>query len=132
MLQIYFLAVVVNLLMGGIILFDKLKGEGYDGDGSFMHNNTFVLTLTIFACIIACSTLVAPYSGVPLLGDFLITVTTFAGYFVFLTRYIKANYPNAYTGNNWFALVEGSEFYIAIACLVMAVLHFFFPQALFL
>lgn len=142
MLQIYALIVAINVIMGVIVLFDRVQGDGFEGDGSFIHNNTFTLTLTIFAGIIAISSLMAPYgekingelpfSMLPILGDLLPALATFAGYFVFLTRYLKANHPAVYTDNGFFALVENSEFHIAIFCLIVATIHFFFPQVAFI
>ena len=140
MLQIYALVVAINVIMGIIIMFDRVKGEGFSGDGSFIHNNTFTLTLSIFAGIIAISSLMSPYgeltNGVagfamlPILGDLFPALATLMGFFVFLTRYLKMNHPEIYTDNGFFLFIENSEFYIGVFCLIMATLHFFFPTAL--
>lgn len=142
MLQIYALVVAINVIIGVIVLFDRMQGDGFEGDGSFIHNNTFALTLTIFAGIIAISSLMAPYGErtngelpfamLPILGDLLPALATFAGFFVFLTRYLKANHPTIYTDHSFFALVENSEFQIAVFCLIVATIHFFFPQVAFI
>ena len=134
MLQIYWLVVAINALMGAIIILKKFKE---DSSQSFLHGNTFTLGLTIVASIIAMASLIAPYgqggiSTIPLLGDLLPTLVTLAGYFVFLTRYIRQNYPDKVEGNNFFSTIETSEYYIGIACLVIAVVHFLFPAMLFL
>lgn len=142
MLQIYALVVAVNIIMGTIIIFDRMRGEGYDGDGSFIHNNTFTLTLSIFAGIIAISSLMSPYGELtngtssfamlPVLGDLFPSIATLTGFFVFLARYLKANYPEIYTDNSFFLFIENGEIYIGIFCLTMATLHFFFPRLLLL
>ena len=140
MLQIYALLVAVNIIMGIIIMFDRVRGEGFSGDGSFIHNNTFTLTLSIFAGIIAVSSLMSPYgepvNGVgsfamlPIIGDLFPAMATLMGFFVFLARYLKTNHPEIYTDNGFFLFIESSEFYIGIFCLIMATLHFFFPTLL--
>lgn len=133
MLQIYLLVVIVDALMGIIIVLEKF---GEDSFKAFLRGNTFTLTVTILSCVIAVASLVAPYgkgiSAIPLLGDLLPTLITLAGYFVFLTRYIRQNYPEKIENNNFFSTVETSEYYVGIACLAIAVIHFLFPAVLFL
>lgn len=134
MVQVYLLVVAINALMGVIIVLGKLKEDALQ---DFLRGNTFTLSLTIVACIIAIASLVAPYgqggvSNIPLLGDLLPTLITLAGYFVFLTRYIKQNHPDKVEGNNFFMIVETNEYYVGIACLAIAIIHFLFPAVLFL
>ena len=134
MLQIYLLVVAVNALMGVVIILGKSKEDALQG---FLKGNTFTLSLSIIACVIAVASLVAPYgqgglSTIPLLGDLFPTLITLAGYFVFLTRYIRQNYPDKVEANNFFSTVEASEYYVGIACLAIAIIHFLFPAILFL
>ncbi|MGP1438919.1 MAG: hypothetical protein ACTTKH_07600 [Treponema sp.] len=135
MLQIYLLVVAVNALMGAIIIMDKFNSKEESSQEvkyPFLHSNTFTLALTIFACIIATSSLIAPYEGIIILGDLFPSLITFAGYFVFLTRYIKQNYPDKIENNNFFSIIEANEYYIGIACLAISIIHFLFPTLLFL
>ena len=134
MLQIYVLVVAVNALMGGVIILSKFKEDALQGA---LRGNTFTLSLAIIACVIAVASLIAPYgsgglSTIPLLGDLFPTLITIAGYFVFLTRYIRQNYPDKVELNNFFITVEANEYYVGIACLAIAVIHFLFPAMLFL
>lgn len=133
MLQIYLLVVAVNTLMGVVIVLGKFKEDALQG---FLRGNTCTLSLSIVSCVIAVASLVAPYgqgvSAIPLLGDLLPTLATLAGYFVFLTRYIRQNYPDKVDANNFFSTVEASEYYVGIACLAIAIVHFLFPAVLFL
>ena len=133
MLQIYLLVVAVNTLMGAIIIIGKFKEDAFQG---FLRGNAFTLSLSIVACVIAVASLVAPYgyggaSTIPLLGDLLPTLATLAGCSVFLTRYIRRNYPDKVDSNNFFMIIEANEFYIGIACLAIAIVHFLFPAILF-
>ena len=134
MLQIYLLVVAVNALMGAVIIIGKFKEDALQG---FLRGNAFTLSLSIVACIIAVASLVAPYghsrvSTIPLLGDFFPTLITFAGYFVFLTRYIRQNYPDKVDNNNFFMAIESNEYYVGIGCIAVAIVHFLFPAVLFL
>ncbi|MGP1439837.1 MAG: hypothetical protein ACTTJ3_03760 [Treponema sp.] len=134
MLQIYLLVVAINALMGVVIILGKFAD---DSSQSFLHGNTFTLTLTIISCVIAVASLIAPYGQggigtLPLLGDLFPTLITFAGYLVFLTRYIRQNYPDKIETNNFFITIEANEYYIGIACLAVATIHFLFPAMLFL
>lgn len=134
MLQIYLLVVAVNALMGAVIIIGKFNEDALQG---FLRGNAFTLSLSIVACIIAVASLVAPYghsgvSTIPLLGDFFPTLITFAGYFVFLTRYIRQNYPDKVDNNNFFMAIESNEYYVGIGCIAIAIVHFLFPAVLFL
>ncbi len=134
MLQIYVLVVAVNALMGILIVLGKFRE---DVQGNFLHGNIFTLTLTIIAFMIALFCLIAPYgqsglSAAPLLGDFLPTIITVAGALVFLTRYIKQNHPDKIESNNFFLAVDTNEYYVGIACVAIAIIHFLFPGVLFL
>ena len=142
MLQICILVVAINILMGVILVFDRRLETNPEGEFFFIHNNTFTLTVSIFALIIALSSLVAPYgisngkefsfSMLPILGDLFASIASILGFLEFLARYIKTNHPALYAEHSFFELVEANERPIGIICLVMAVLHFLFPQLLFL
>lgn len=140
MLQIYALSVAINVIMGIIVLLGK-KDEEEGVDSSFLRGNTFTLTITILAGVMAMSTLMAPYkaslsgfsfSAIPVFGDLLIAIATFLGFLVFLTRFLKNNHSKIYTEHNFFSLIERSEFYIAVLCLACAAVHFFFPAVFLL
>ena len=142
MLQICILVVAINTIIGIILVFDQKLDENPEGDVSFIHNNTFTLTVAIFALIVALSSLVAPYGEVsgkeipfsmlPILGDLFASIATSLGFLGFLTRYMKINQPAFYAEHAFFELVEANERSIGFVCLTMAILHFLFPQMLFL
>ena len=134
MLQIYVLVVAINALMGILIILGKFR-EGMQGD--FLRGNTFTLTLTIVAFMIALFCLIAPYgqgglSAIPLLGDLLPTIITITGALVFLTRYMKQNHPDKIESNNFFLAIDANEYYVGISCVAIAIIHFLFPGVLFL
>ena len=142
MLQICILVVAINTIMGIILIFDRKLGIDSQENTSFLNTTTFTLTVSIFALIIALSSLVAPYgvlsgkelpfSMLPILGDLFASIATALGFLGFLTRYLKTNHPAFYAEHSFFALIEANERPIGIACLAMAILHFLFPQMLFL
>lgn len=134
MLQIYVLVVAINALMGILIILGKFR-EGMQGD--FLRGNTFTLTLTIVAFMIALFCLITPYgqgglSAIPLLGDLLPTIITITGALVFLTRYMKQNHPDKIESNNFFLAIDANEYYVGISCVAIAIIHFLFPAILFL
>ena len=141
MLQICILVVAINTIMGIILVFDQKLESDATGDTSFIHSATFTLTVCIFALIIALSSLVAPYgvvtekevsfSMMPVLGDLLASLATALGCLGFLSRHIKINHPAFYTEHSFLELVEANERLIGFTCLTMAILHFLFPQMLF-
>ena len=141
MLQICILVVVINTIMGIILTFDRSLEESMEVNTSFIHNTTFTLTLSILALIVSLSSLVAPYgvasgkeipfSMLPVLGDLFASIATALGCLSFLARYIKTNHPSFYAENSFFEMVEANERFIGVTCLTMAILHFLFPQILF-
>jgi len=128
--------------MGSILVFAQKLEENSEGSVSFIRNNTFTLAISIFSLIIALSSLVAPYgvvggkeipfSMLPVLGDLFAFITTSLGGLGFLARYIKINHSTLYAEYSFFELIEANERFIGYACFVMAILHFLFPQMLFL
>ena len=137
MLQICILVVAINTIIGIILVFD----QKLESDTSFIHSTTFTLTVSIFALIIALSSLVAPYgvatekeipfSMMPVLGDLLASIATALGFLAFLARHLKTNHPSFYAEHSFLELVEANERLIGFTCLAMAILHFLFPQMLF-
>ena len=137
MLQICILVVAINTIIGIILVFD----QKLESDTSFIHSTTFTLTVSIFALIIALSSLVAPYgvatekeisfSMMPVLGDLLASLATALGFLAFLARHLKTNHPSFYAEHSFLELVEANERLIGFTCLTMAIFHFLFPQMLF-
>ena len=137
MLQICILVVAINTIIGIILVFD----QKLESDNSFIHSTTFTLSVSIFALIIALSSLVAPYgvatekeisfSMMPVLGDLLASLATALGFLAFLARHLKTNHPSFYAEHSFLELVEANERLIGFTCLTMAILHFLFPQMLF-
>jgi len=137
MLQICILVVAINTIIGIILVFD----QKLESDTSFIHSTTFTLTVSIFSLIIALSSLVAPYgvatekeisfSMMPVLGDLLASLATALGFLAFLARHLKTNHPSFYAEHSFLELVEANERLIGFTCLTMAILHFLFPQMLF-
>jgi len=140
MLQICILVVVINTIMGIILSFDQKLEEDAVVDSSLIHNTTFTLTISIFALIIALSSLVAPYgvptgkelslSMMPILGDLFASLVTLLGSISFFARYAKTNHSSLYAEHSIFELVQANERAIGFACLTMATFHFLFPQML--
>ncbi len=132
MLQVYALSVVINVVVGIVVLFGRGRGEEDFEGTAFINSSAFTLALTILSGVIAISLLMAPYGSIPVFGDLLPAVATAFGCCIFLARYLKFNYATIYTEHNFFMLIEKYEFHIAIFCISVATIHFFFPAVLFL
>ena len=131
MLQFYFLSVMLNLLIGIMLVFNK--------EDSAVENlldtedKLFQLVVGILSVFVALIKLLSPVKGVPFFGDFLPALIGFAGGACLLVHYFygksTAEVPPPELVNQIF--IENQR-YIGIACLACAVIHFICPAVLFL
>jgi hypothetical protein len=137
MVQIYFLSILCNGLIGLLLIFGEF-GENTTIDDS-MNNSIFGggfrLVIGIVAAVIGILKLLSPYGGMYILGDLIPALAGICSGFVLIFAFYREHSVKVETEGN---LDRIGEFFLrnkkvsGIALLVIAALHFFIPQALFL
>lgn len=138
MVQLYFLSIVFN----GLSAYILIAQEGWENDTIetgmklSVRNETFRLILGILAAIIGLLKLLLPYpENIPLLGDLVPAIGGLAAGYLLVFGYYRAHVQSVDTegkldkiGDNVMKWKKTMGFLI----LASALLHFLFPQALFL
>ena len=140
MVQFYLLSIVLNGLTGFLLVFgDVIEGDSTtNGFKSFLSSWGFRLVLGILAAITGILKFLSPIDNrIPILGDFLPALGSLAAGFILIFSFYREN--SAKSGDNEGGKLDriGDMFLhyrkaIGIALLVIALLHFLFPRALFL
>ncbi len=132
MLPFYFLSVITNLIMGGILLLSAKDKEDFSIKYPLLNDPTFLLVLLIFSGISAVFKLLSPIGGtVPLIGDIIPALSGIFGCIVFFDRWIKAS-EKQLTLPPFFTRILTFEQPIGFFCLFAGVTHLLFSQVLFL
>lgn len=127
MLQIYFLSIATNLLVGFLLAFEKKALEI-----KWFEDKKIRLCIGIVCFITGIVKMFVVASNISFLGDFIPMVTGIAGGFTLLLEY--------YLSKTAVTLKEGSFLQkifiinkkaIGIVCLAAAGLHFVFPNVIF-
>lgn len=152
MLQFYFLAILLNLITGLILIYADIFSDDSDSTGTsskaakgsgkiqemlantaFFENKTFLLVTGILACFTGLMKLLSVVrNDIPVIGDLLPALAGLFGGFAVVVAYYRLSsdekpmLPDFV--NNVF--VKGHK-YIGIFCIVAALLHFVFPGVLF-
>ena len=144
MAQFYFLSVLLNILAGLILIFGKnlaeplAEGED-DGEsaitiGSFtLDNSGFRLIVGILCVFVALMKILSVFKGdVPVVGDLLpVLAGLISGASILLEYYIASSEDEPLSETPIAKLLEWRK-YIGIGCIAVAILHFVFPQIIFL
>lgn len=158
MLQFYFLSILLNILSGLVLFYSRkdededddltvLEGEGgeqevkksgsifqkFFGRGSVTDDEMFYLVLGVLSVFTAVIKLLSAVNGIAIFGDLIPAVAGFLGGASILIMYFQMRSTVSIDMNETlqFILVESRKI-IGIACIVVAVVHFIFPGALFL
>ncbi|MDR1785289.1 MAG: hypothetical protein LBR23_02315 [Spirochaetaceae bacterium] len=135
-MQLWFLSVILNVFCGLALIFSR-GGDGDSGEGvsaapSFFENTTFRLVLGILAVLVGILKLFVTMSRVPVIGDLLPALGGIAAGGSLLAQ----NYAASSSGAELPAFLDRfcvrEKKYIGIVSVIVGVLHFVFPQALFL
>ncbi|MDD7450694.1 MAG: hypothetical protein PUK76_06575 [Treponema sp.] len=155
MLQFYFLAILLNLITGLILIYADIFSDDLEstdntdaaskvaeGSGkiqemlsntAFFKNKTFLIVTGILACFTGMMKLLSVVrNDIPVIGDLLPALAGLFGGFAVVVAYYRLSaaekplLPDFV--NNVF--VKGHK-YIGIFCIVAALLHFVFPGVLF-
>jgi hypothetical protein len=136
MIQFYFLSILFNAATGCVLI-----NEGTDTESSIesglkfsLKNESFRLILGILTMVTGLLKLLSPTQGdIPIIGDLLSSVTGLAAGFILLFGYYQGRSvieddKNARLGE----IVGKNRKWVGFAALIVAALHFLFPQALLL
>ncbi|GHV90858.1 hypothetical protein AGMMS50268_13610 [Spirochaetia bacterium] len=136
MIQFYFLSIVFNAAAGFVLI-----NEGTDVENSIesslkfsFRNETFHLILGILTMVTGLLKLLSSTPGdIPIIGDLLPAVTGLAAGFILLFGYYQSRSVIEDDKNTRIGeIVSKNRKWIGFAALIVAALHFLFPQALLL
>jgi len=138
MIQLYFLSIVLNGLTGLLLVFgDAIEGDSTsNGFKLFLSSWGLRLVLGILAAITGILKLLSPIMNkIPILGDILPALAGLAAGFVLIFGFYRENSTRNDTEGTLDRIGDAFLHYkkaVGITLLVVAVLHFLFPTALFL
>ncbi|MDR2103951.1 MAG: hypothetical protein LBP42_07615 [Treponema sp.] len=136
MIQFYFLSILFNALTGYMLITDE-EGEGQSpGSGIQLvfGNGNFRLILGILSMATALLKILSSIQGdIPIVGDIIPAFTGFIAGFILIFSYYQ---KHSVVGTDKYEKIETAlhknKRWIGFFMLVVAALHFLFPQALFL
>ena len=145
MAQFYFLSVLLNILAGLILIFGRnltevaSSTEDEDGEsailiGSFsLDNSGFRLVVGILCVFVALMKILSVFKGdVPVVGDLLpVLAGLVSGASILLEYYVASSEDEPLSQTPIAKLIDWRK-YIGIGCVAVAILHFVFPQIIFL
>jgi hypothetical protein len=136
MIQLYFLSILCNGL-SGYILFAGNDGETDENPVSFLNTPTFHLVLGILSAVTGILKLLSPsIGGVLILGDLIPAAAgAIAGFMLIFGIYRKDTSMNIESTGTMDILGANLLRFrkpIGLALFAIALIHFLFPQALFL
>jgi len=143
MIQLYLLSIILNGLIGFLlILGDAAEGDSPEkGVKIFFSSWGFRLVLGILAAITGILKLLLPMpnsekTAIPILGDFLPALAGLAAGFILIFGFYRENSAKSAAADGKLDLIGDTLLQyrktVGICLLVIAVLHFLFPYALFL
>ncbi len=146
MAQFYFLSVLLNILAGLILIYGKnLADESFEDENQItktgisfgvldFDSTTFRLIVGILSIFVAIMKIISVFrNDVPIIGDILPVFAGFAaGASILIEYYISTTSEDESITGNIYKVFIGSRKYIGIGCIVIGILHFIFPQVLFL
>ena len=144
MAQFYFLSILLNILAGLILIFGRNlaeppaeaedDGESAISIGSFsLDNSGFRLIVGILCVFVALMKILSVFNGdIPVVGDLLpVLAGLISGASILLEYYMASSVDEPLSENPITKIIEWRK-YIGIGCVAVAILHFVFPQIIFL
>jgi hypothetical protein len=129
--QIYFFSILCNALSGFVLLTDGLEDDG-DG-GGFFKNQTFRLCLGAITALTGLLKLLSVMPGnYPIVGDIVPALGGLTAGAALLYEFYKAHATTGGLDAGLSLFFNTHKKAVGIAVIVSALLHFFFPTALFL
>ena len=140
MVQLYFLSIICNGFAAYILFArDDWESEPLEAGMKFSLQNEIVrLVLGIFTAIIGFLKLLLPYTdtkGIPILGDFLPALAGLAAGFVLVFGYYREHVKVIDQEGKLDRIGDGFLRWkksLGFALMLVSLMHFLFPQALFL
>jgi len=138
--QLYFLSILCNGLSGYILFSVNGETEVEKGVHFSIKNPTFHLVLGILSAVTGILTLLSPFVGIPILGDLIPAAAgVTAGLlliFGIYRRNTSADSTDSEVSDGTLDRLGGSLLRfrktIGLGLMVIALVHFLFPQAIFL
>jgi len=136
MVQLYFLSILCNAL-SGYVLFAGSDNETPEKSLSLTGNPTFTLVLGILSAVTGVLKLLSPtVDKIPILGDFVPAISGIAAGLVLIFGIYRQSMPSVSTPTNSLDTLAGTFLSfrkpLGMGLIAVALLHFLFPQALFL
>jgi uncharacterized membrane-anchored protein len=138
MIQFYFLAIVLNVLAGCVLLGESPK-EALEFKAAFkwfdLSNETVRLVLGILLAVTGLFKILSPVAGdVPVIGDLVIALSSFLSGFILIFEYYRSRstVDNSEHAEKINLILVGNKKIVGVAALVAAALHFLFPGVLLL
>jgi hypothetical protein len=136
MVQLYFLSILCNAL-SGYVLFTGNDNETPEKPLSFTDNPTFNLVLGILSAVTGVLKLLSPtVDKIPIIGDLVPAIAGIAAGLVLIFGIYRQNTSSVSTSTNSLDSLAGTLLAFrkpfGMGLLAVALLHFLFPQALFL
>jgi len=143
MIQLYLLSIILNGLIGFLLVLGDTVESASPGKGFkfFFSSWGFRLVLGIIAAITGILKLLLPMpnserTAIPILGDFLPALAGLAAGFILIFGFYRENSTKSENADGKLDRI-GDTFLqnrkvVGISLLVISVLHFLFPYALFL
>jgi len=140
MIQLYFLSILCNGLSGYLLFAGENANKGETAEKSRFSNNTFLLVLGILSAVVGVLKLLSPNAdNILILGDLLPAAGGVAAGFLILFGIYRQNSvssaqdsPTQTTLTNLGTSLLRFRKSIGLGLLAVALLHFLFPQTLFL
>lgn len=151
MAQFYFLSVLLNIICGLICVYGKNASvvdldDGFDGNATseildveknqegdagepIFSNPMFNLVSGALCLVTGIVILLVPYKGPSLLGDLLPALAAILGGASVLLSYLENRSDEFVAPEILDVILVSNKFYIGVACLLFAVLHFIAPGA---
>ncbi len=133
MMQIYFLSIILNLITGFVLFYTSEKNTKIKNLTLF-ENQVLILILGCLSFIIGIVKLFCvAKDGIAVFGDFIPALCGIVGGAALLIHYYSDNSNVELKLPDFLnKLLFDYSFIIGIVCMCSAILHFFFPGALFL
>ncbi len=150
MAQFYFLSVLLNILAGLILIYGRniatqssSEDETEDetqvkpsllAGGLDFNSSGFRLIIGVLCIFVAVMKILSVFrNDVPVIGDFLPVIAgILSGTSLLLEYYVSISENEDSEEGSIYSFFIGSRKYIGIGCIAVGILHFVFPQIIFL
>ncbi|MDR1144165.1 MAG: hypothetical protein LBK77_08135 [Spirochaetaceae bacterium] len=132
MLQVYFLSIFLNGLLGYLLAFGK-DDAGEEWPFKF-NSETLWLIIGVLSCITGVLKILSPVTGnVPVVGDLVPALSSLAGGFILIFEFYRRHSTiTSMAADRLGEIIEKNRRMTGFICLGAAALHFIFSSVLFL